>query len=66
MPTAGEKALDDGPVCFNKEASKAFRKMTEDEREELQAKLPNPTPMTKGEINRKGSRIFQKIQKSVC
>ena len=59
-------ALSDNPGRFNREASEAFKMMTEEEREELTAHLPKSTPMTKGEIHKRAATIFHKIHKSVC
>ena len=63
---AGKEAIDDNPGRFNKEASKIYRELKEDERECLRAQIVEPKQMTKREVYRRGSKIFEKIQKSVC
>lgn len=63
---AGKEAMDDNPGRFNKEASKIYRELKEDERECLRAQIAEPKQMTKREVYRRGSKIFEKIQKSVC
>jgi hypothetical protein len=57
--------LSQNPGRFNQAASEAFRNMNEEERMKLEAQLPEPSRMTKGEVNKRAAAIFQKIHTSV-
>ena len=65
MYSAGKEALLMNPGRFNHEASDAFKRMSQEERDDLMRYMPEPSHMSKGDVNKRATTIFRKIQKSV-
>ncbi len=59
------RTMAENPGTFNKEASSVFQSMSQDERENLKAQVPEPSPMSKGEVKKKVNAIFININNMV-
>ena len=62
---AGKEAMDDNPGRFNKEASKIYRELKDNERECLRAQIAVPKQMTNGKSIGEGPKSLKK-SKSRC
>ena len=64
---AGKAAMADNPGIFNKEASEAYKRLNEKEKENLQQRCVDSAsePMTKRRIAQRASKIFTRIQNLV-
>ena len=63
--TVGKKAMAKSPGTFNHEASKAYKRLSKEERKSLENSLPESSTMTKSDISKRTTTIFHKITKSV-
>ena len=64
---AGRAAMAENPGIFNKEASAAYKNLSQQQKEELQLRSTESTaePATRKKVIQRGSKIFTRIKHSV-